>query len=117
MAAERPLPLILTVTTALLVSFSRPFFKKHFCFHPPPPSPSIHPSIHPTTDEQTRAAYDRVLAQKQAAKARVAKFDESVRRAREDLEARESDAKRRKTDAHEAAKRLEQEIKRLRAEV
>lgn len=66
------------------------------------------------SDEKAKAAYDKVLKLKHAAKARDLAMTAEQRKAKEALERRENIAKRQKTDSVAAARKLEAEIIRLR---
>ncbi|EGD77926.1 Dnajc17 protein [Salpingoeca rosetta] len=67
-------------------------------------------------DATAKAAYDKVLKARQAARVRSEKMDAEHRKAREDLEAREQAHKRSKTAAETLQRDLEAQIRRLRAE-
>eukprot|EP01147_Barroeca_monosierra_P002933 gene2933-5738_t len=67
-------------------------------------------------DQSAKAAYDKVLKAKQAAKLRSEKMDAEHRKAREELEAREQAHKRKKTAAEDLQRDLDAQIRRLRAE-
>ncbi|XP_029847028.3 dnaJ homolog subfamily C member 17 [Ixodes scapularis] len=68
------------------------------------------------TDKEARAAYDKVLKARQAAKLRNLVLDSKRRKLKEDLEAREQAALNKKVDDIDAAKQLQKEIERLRKE-
>uniref|UniRef100_A0A2R5LDQ6 DnaJ homolog subfamily C member 17 n=1 Tax=Ornithodoros turicata TaxID=34597 RepID=A0A2R5LDQ6_9ACAR len=68
------------------------------------------------TDTEARAAYDKVLKAREAAKVRNRELDAKRRKLKEDLEAREQQALNNKIDEIDAAKQFEKEIERLRKE-
>lgn len=68
------------------------------------------------TDKSARAAFDKVLKAKEAAKLRTKAFDAKRKKFKEDLEKRETDAQQEKENDVTAAERLAAEITRLREE-
>eukprot|EP00039_Didymoeca_costata_P006893 m.94349 g.94349 ORF g.94349 m.94349 type:complete len:194 (-) comp13441_c0_seq2:2173-2754(-) len=67
-------------------------------------------------DEVAKAAYDKLLKIKKAAKMRDLKLNAEQRKAKHDLEERERAYKRRKKEEDDAARHLDAEIMRLRAQ-